>query len=99
MNTEDKKVYNISPPIGGMRFPHHEEMPFSERRCKGRGIKIESPANFADPAKNLLIFTNIANFTLRNIRTHYHFATMVIRKFLVHHVAPFADKFPFEVTE
>ena len=70
-----------------------------ERRCKGRGIQIESPANFADQAKNLLIVTDIANFALRNVRTYSHFAIMVVRKFLEHHVAPSADKLPFEVTE
>ena len=60
---------------------------------------MESPAKFADPAKNLLIVANIANFALRNVRTHHHFAIMVERKFLEHHVVPSADKLPFEFTE
>lgn len=68
-------------------------------RCKGRGIIMESPAKFADPAKNLLIVANIANFALGNIRTHRHFAIMVIRKLLKHHVVPSADKLPLEVAE
>ena len=68
-------------------------------RCKSRGNKIESPANFADHAKNLLIVTNIANFAFRNIRTHSHFAIMVVWKFFVHQIAPSMEKLPFEVTE
>ena len=34
---------------------HH--LSISERRCKGRGIKNETPAKFAEAAKNLYFFT------------------------------------------
>ena len=98
INTEEKNTYNIYTANRRDLAPQRE-VACSERRCKGRGIQIESPLNFSDPAKNLLIVANIANFRRRNVRTHRHFAIMVVRKFLKHHVVPSADKFPFEVAE
>ena len=75
------------------------DVAYSEIRCKGRGFQIQSPAKFADPAKNLLIVTDIGNFTRRNVRTPSHFTIVVVRKILIHQVVPFTDKLPFEVTE
>ena len=71
----------------------------TEIRCKGIGIISDCPLNFSDPAKNPLFVTNIANFSRRNIRTFHHFAIIVVRKVLIHLIAPFTDKLPLELAE
>lgn len=60
------------------------DIAITEMRCKITAIQMGSPLNFSDHAKNLLIVANIANFRRRYVRTHRHFAIMVVRKLFEH---------------
>ena len=70
-----------------------------QKRCKGTGNKIKTPAILAEAAKKLLFVNNSANCAVRNVRTHRHFPIIVIRKFLIHPFMSPAYKVALEAFE